>query len=244
MNSEVREEMRLLSKVGWRRIGHTGGDHQAIEHPEYGRWTLPSSPSDHRWRKNQRRDIARLMGRTLRDLEIEMGVASASRTNGARPKRERNVNGVHIHRLKIAGAFQQPEEKPESSPFCEHGIDFDHECFDCGRTFDDLPKFCEHGRSMEEPCGRCHRRPEPPKAPKPTAKQPYPCRQCGATIQPTGKRGRPRVFCGPECEKASKRKGRARRVSVKLPADLYAALGSDPEGQLLALVQEHARSVR
>lgn len=233
MKSEVREEMNLLRKVGWKRTGHTGGDHQAIEHPEFGRHTLPSTPSDHRWRKNQRRDIAKRMGLTLRELEIAMGVASPDRTNGDRPKRERNLDGVHAHKLKLAGAGQtipepRPKRKPEPDDPAEKSVEDVREAWERKRV---------RANGLDLPT-----RP-PMVAPEVTSNiingTPHPCRNCGATIEPTGKRGRPRVFCNDFCKAESKRP--TRTLELELPRKTIRLLGDDPEATVRSLIDIYAK---
>lgn len=105
-NKDVRAEGKRLQSVGYQFEGFGGSGHLIFRHTSYGTVYLPTSPSDWRWVKNLRREVAHQMGVTLRQVEKRMGVPlSRSGRSKFKPAKRARQNGV-------ARSFIKPAPKP------------------------------------------------------------------------------------------------------------------------------------
>ncbi|TXH49114.1 MAG: hypothetical protein E6Q97_23325 [Desulfurellales bacterium] len=100
IGGEVREEVRLLQRLGFEYVGRTSSSHLEFRHPEFGKTELPSSPSDYRWRENSRGLLARQLGISKAELEIRGGVRNRKRT-GPKVRRQRNDAGRQARRFHV-----------------------------------------------------------------------------------------------------------------------------------------------
>lgn len=106
-NRQVRDEIHRLERLGY-RAERSGGDHFKLIHPEYGTVHLPNTPSDWRWLKNLRSQVANQMGISVGELLDRVGVdrqrsgrtKAKVRTGGSRPS--------DIVRLAINAAESDP----------------------------------------------------------------------------------------------------------------------------------------
>jgi predicted RNA binding protein YcfA (HicA-like mRNA interferase family) len=121
-NKRVREFVKRLEVVGWSRAGTSRGTHVVIEHPEFGEFTLPNTPSDVRQERNDFASIARVMGISTKDLRERcfggprstqpIEVRKARRRRGRRGRRlSTTVPGtavvkVEAHPVLLAGPLR------------------------------------------------------------------------------------------------------------------------------------------
>lgn len=90
-DKDVRYAARVLRRLGFEFIGFSNS-HPIFEHRVYGTLGLPDTPGDRNWLRSHRRDLARLMGVTVAELEARIvGQARIGKRNAStkRPGRQR-----------------------------------------------------------------------------------------------------------------------------------------------------------
>lgn len=233
LRKTVDEEIALLKPLGWREVAGNAG-HRRIDHPEFGAKVMPFSPSDQRWVQAHRTQVARRMGITRPELEIQMGVRF-SKSSKPKQRRKRNHNGVNAHKLKLAGAGQvipesEPKREPEPDDPAEKSVAAVNDAWERKRV---------RSTGLDLPARRPAHVSAPDSDPDPDPS--YPCRnpQCDQRIQPTGKPGRPRVFCSDECAAEANRSSRT--LEITLRAKTLRHLGDDPEATVRALIDIYVK---
>lgn len=116
VNKDVRAVASNLVALGFEHQGDTGGGHPRFVHPDYGTVVLPSTPSDWRWRKNLRAQVANRMGLTVRQLEDRLGVR-VSTSGRPRARARASVRQTFLPRIAASGRREKPASaSPAVSP--------------------------------------------------------------------------------------------------------------------------------
>jgi hypothetical protein len=99
LQKEVREEVELLQKAGHKFCGPNGSGHCQIRLSNGQLYSLPSTPSDGRWRQNARADIAKMLGLSKAEFEKTLGLV---KTNAGRPRKKLRAAKVRRPSLRKA----------------------------------------------------------------------------------------------------------------------------------------------
>lgn len=70
-DKDVRYAARVLIRLGFQFTGFSNS-HPLFEHPAYGQIGLPDTPGDRNWLHAHRRQLARLMGLSIAELEARI----------------------------------------------------------------------------------------------------------------------------------------------------------------------------
>lgn len=118
-DKDVRYAARALMRLGFQfsHFRHGGKAHAVFLHATHGEISLPESPSDRNWLRAHRRELARLMGVTVGELEARIvGQAKiGKRTAGPRPGRKRNRPPRSLRHLTDVSQ-PGPEPAPAAEP--------------------------------------------------------------------------------------------------------------------------------
>lgn len=111
---DVREEVRVLQRLGWTYTGKNGAGHHEFEHPARETCvTLADTPSSPTWRRGHRRQLAEKMGLNVWQLErLIAGQPTTKRPGRQRTRAPRKPGPRALHLLPPV----EPEPDPPSPP--------------------------------------------------------------------------------------------------------------------------------
>lgn len=147
-NRTVRDEVRILLRLGFVYDGTHGG-HHSFSHPVHGALApMSSSPrNEHSWRRRHRTEVARLMGLNLWQFERLIAGQPLRRTG----KRKRHAVKIRPTRRRTLALISEPAREPVASIDAHRGQPRwrRHRCGSCA-----YPWMAKSYRPADE-CPRC-----------------------------------------------------------------------------------------
>lgn len=116
VTAHVREEVKILGRLGFTYARHDSRSHPVFTHPQYGDITLPSSPKGGGWKHHLRCTLAQRMSLSVPELEaLIAGQATVGkRTTRKRPPSDRKrTRPAGVRHLKAA---PEPVSAPTPAP--------------------------------------------------------------------------------------------------------------------------------
>lgn len=116
---DVREEGRILERLGFRFQGTDSSGHLVFDHATFGEIVMACSPGARHWRRSHRRDVAKRMGikpaelRALINGQATVGKRSASHARPPRGRRRRAPRGLRHLSIAPEVAAAPPARAPE-----------------------------------------------------------------------------------------------------------------------------------
>lgn len=106
VTAHIREEVKVLQRLGFTYARHDSRSHPVFEHAQYGEITLPNSPRGGGWKHQLRRTIAERMGMTVMSLEAliagQASVGKRSPSHSRPPRGRTRTRPPGIRHLYVA----------------------------------------------------------------------------------------------------------------------------------------------
>lgn len=118
VTAHIREEVKVLQRLGFTYARHDSRSHPVFEHAQYGEVTLPNSPRGGGWKHQLRRTIAERMGMTVMSLEAliagQASVGKRSPSHSRPPRGRTRTRPPGIRHLYVAPETHAAPPVPEA----------------------------------------------------------------------------------------------------------------------------------